>query len=417
MFFFLKPISLLGQADSAMTSDLSGSLTIQDTSKALQEVYDLIQTQYYETGNIDENAMSRQAVASFVNTLWDPFSSYLEPLENKDFTEALEWMSTLEGIGAYLSKKDAGVIVEQVVKASPAAQAWIKALDMIVKVNGSGIQHLSLPEVVAQIRGERGTTVDLTLVRAGTGGMEFFEKKVTRDTISIPSVTSKLLTGSDSQVFGYLALSIFWEETNTLMMKELNGFLKNNIDWLILDLRANGGGLLPEAVTIASHFLPLGTPVVTAKYRLYSDQTYTSEWTNDISVPVVILVDEWTASASEILALALRESLCLSDSDCATPFPCPALKEGRDACIRESRVLIVGQKTFGKWSIQVLQPVSFGGSVKLTVGKRFSPSWKTIDHEWIEPDLVIPFDADRYYKDGYDTQLEKAIAILSQKQL
>ena len=373
------------------SQDLSWSLNVSDTNQALQEIYDLIQTEYYDTGAIDQNKMSRQAVASFVNALGDPFSSYLEPIENKDFTEALEWTQTIEGIGAYLGKKDAGVVVEEVIKSSPASEAGIKALDLIIKINGSGIQNLSLPEVVKKIRGPRGTTVDLTLVRANSGTMEILQKKLTRDSIVIPSVSAKMLTGKNNQNIAYIALSLFGEETNRLMINELTTILQKKPIWLILDLRGNGGGLLPEAVTIASHFLPLGSPVVMAKYRLYNTEMYKSEWTHDIDIPVVILVDEWTASASEILALALKEN--------------------------RKDVTIVGSKTFGKWSIQSLQPVSFGGSVKLTVGKRFSPSGKTIDHEWIVPDIVVSLDLERYRKDNNDTQLEKAKSILSQKAL
>ena len=160
MSFLVVSLMLPGYRLSApiqpdLNAELSGSLRIKDTSDALEEVYKLIQTQYYDTGAIDENKMSRQAVASFVNALGDPFSSYLEPVENKDFSEALEGNQTIEGIGAYLVKKDAGVVIEEVIKSSPAAQAGLKPLDMIVKVNGSGIQNLSLRDVVKQIRGPR----------------------------------------------------------------------------------------------------------------------------------------------------------------------------------------------------------------------------------------------------------------------
>lgn len=400
----------------------SGSMTLESTAKALEEVYGMIQAQYYDTWSIDQTVMSRQAIASFVNALWDPFSSYLEPVENKDFTDALEWTQTIEWIGAYLTKKDAGVIVEQVVKSSPAAQVGIKPLDIIIKVNGSGIQSLSLSDVVEKIRGPRGTTVDLTLVRSGSWATQFIEKTVTRDTITIPSVSSKILTWKQWQHIGYISLSIFGAETDKLLQQEIQTLQKIWMSWLILDLRGNGWWLLPEAVTVASHFLSIGTPVVQAKYRIYTSQTYLSEWTNDLDLPLVILVDGGTASASEIVALALRESTCWWWSwsvlrDCIDPFPCPELKEWRNACLTSSRVLIIWQQTFGKWSIQVLQPVTFGGSLKLTVGKWFSPSGKTIDKVWITPDIIVDMDPERYLKDGIDAQLQKGLDILSQKRL
>lgn len=397
-----------------LDAELSGSLSIKDTSHALEEVYSLIQTQYYDTWAIDQNKMSRQAVASFINALGDPFSSYLEPIENKDFTEALEGTQTLEGIGAYLTKKDAGVIIEQVIKSSPAAQAGLKPLDMIVKVDGTGIQNLSLQDVVKKIRWPRGTSVDIDIVRVASGWLEFLTKKVIRDIITIPSVSAKILTGKNATIIGYLSLSIFGEDTNDLIKKEIIDFKKNNISWLILDLRWNGGGLLPEAVTIASHFLPLGTPIVSAKYRLYNDQIYRSEGTADLQLPLVILVDEGTASASEIITLAIKEGICG-----------PVLQWTWDilswtnntTIINNCSVTIVGTKTFGKWSIQVLQPVSFGGSVKLTVGKWFAPSGLSIDHNGIVPDVEIIVDPEQYRKDSKDIQLDKALEILSQKRL
>lgn len=374
-----------------LNAELSWSLRIKDTSDALEEVYKLVQTQYYDTWAIDENKMSRQAVASFVNALGDPFSSYLEPVENKDFSEALEGNQTIEGIGAYLVKKDAGVVIEEVIKSSPAAQAGLKSLDMIVKVNGSGIQNLPLRDVVKQIRGPRWTAVNIELVRVWSGGLEVIQKDIIRDSITIPSVSAKIITGKNNIALWYLSLSIFGEDTDNLIKKEIINFKKSKISWLILDLRGNGGWLISEAVTISSHFLPLGTPIVKSKYRLFNDQTYVSEWTDDLDLPLVILVDEGTASASEILTLALKEY--------------------------DATTTVIGQKTFGKWTIQSLQPVSFWGSVKLTIGKRLSPSGKSIDHIWIVPDIEITIDPVQYLKDGKDTQLDKAIAILSQKRL
>ena len=111
-----------------------------------------IRDRYYDTGAIDQTKMSRQAMSAFVDALWDPFSSYLPPAEGKEFTDSIDWKESIEGIGAVLSKKDGGAIIEEVLKSSPAAQAWLQPLDLIVKVNGSGLQTLSIGEIVQQIR-------------------------------------------------------------------------------------------------------------------------------------------------------------------------------------------------------------------------------------------------------------------------
>lgn len=389
---------------------LSGdSLTLDDTKKAFQEIYDLVSLQYYDTGAIDQTKMSRQAMSAFVDALWDPFSSYLPPAEGKEFTDSIDWKESIEGIWAVLSKKDGGAIIEEVLKSSPAAQAWLQPLDLIVKVNGSGLQTLSIGEIVQQIRWPRWTKVVLTIARTSSWWIiKFIEQEVVRDTIIIPSVNSKIITWKKWESLWYIALSIFAQDTDEKLQIEIKKLKDQKILWLVLDLRWNGGGLLPESVDVASHFLPIGTPVVQSKYRIYSDMTYKAEGNDTLShIPMVILVNGMTASASEIITLGIKEWRCKNIVVWTWRIQNKWFEKDCD-------VLIVWEQTFGKWSIQNLQELSFGGSVKLTVGKRFAPSGLSINHIGIAPDIMIPFDQDRYHKDGFDNQLEKAKTILSQ---
>ncbi len=382
---------------------LSGDyLTIEDSTKAMKEIYDLISTQYYTTWSINQPMMSRQAMSAFVDALWDPFSSYLPPEEGKELNDAIDGQENIEGIGAVLSKKDNGVLVEEVLKSSPAAQSDVRPLDMIMKVNGSWLQNLTIGEVVKKIRWEKWSEVNLTIARYWSWDIvEIVEKKIIRDTISIPSITSKVFTLPKKKI-GYIAISLFAQNTDEKLIQEIDNLKSQSVSWIILDLRWNGWGLLPESVDVASHFLKIGTDVVKVKYRIYKDNTYEAEWNDTLSdLPLVILVDGFTASASEIITLAIKEWRC---KDIIWNW------EFSDAC----DVVIVWNTTFGKGSIQNLQDLSFGWSIKLTVWKWFAPSGRSIDHIGIEPDIKISFEKERYMKDGYDNQLEQAKKIFSQ---
>ncbi len=392
------------------SSSSSGDvLSLDDSKKAFEELYHLISIQYYDTWAIDQAKMSRQAMSAFVDALWDPFSSYLPPMESKEIHDSIHWYESIEGIGAVLSKKDGGVLVEEVLKSSPAAQAWIQPLDLIIKVNGSGLQQLSIGEIVRQIRGPKWTTVNLTIARTSADTIDIIEKDVVRDTILIPSVSSKIFSGSvkDHKIW-YIALSLFAQDTDERLQNEIIELEKQWISWLVLDLRWNGGGLLPESVDVASHFLPIGTDIVQVKYRLYSDNMYKAEWNDTLShIPLVILVDGFTASASEIIALGIKEWRCKNSVLWTWRIQYSWFNQ-------DCNVLIVWEKTFGKWSIQNLQELSFWWSLKLTVGKWFAPSGLSIDHVGKDPDITVLFDKERYQKDWFDSQLEKAKTILSQ---
>lgn len=388
--------------------------SLDATYEALEETMELIQSQYYETWSIDLDVMSRQAIAAFVDALGDPFSSYLEPITDQSFNEALQGETNIEGIGAYISKKDDVFLVEELIKWSPAMLGGVKPLDVIVKIDGSGLQDLNLMEAVERIRGPRGTEVVLTILRQTSSWAHIQDISLTRDSVSIPSVSYELLTGAQGEKIAYLALSIFGEETNRLLLSHIAAIREAQVAGIILDLRGNGGGLLPESVTVASHFLPRETSIVTADYRLYRPETYRSEGPYELDMPLIILVDEMTASASEIIAAAIKEWRCgmgsikIGSGEISTGESKSVTSQDADSC----HVFLVGQKTFGKWSIQILQPMSFGGSIKLTIGKWLTPSGLSVDQVGILPDYPVVFDRQRYERDNYDTQLEKAKELL-----
>jgi carboxyl-terminal processing protease len=212
------------------------------------------------------------------------------------------------------------------------------------------------------------------------------EKEVLRDKVLVPSVTSEIFTWKNK--IWYINISIIWEETEKLLKQNINDFKNQNIKWIILDLRWNWWWLLPIAVEISSHFVPKDKVIVTAKYKIFNDEIYSSKWYSDLqNIPIVILVDWMTASAWEIIALALQEQIWAK---------------------------LVWTQTFGKWSIQTMEEFTDTTSLKYTIWKRYSPSNKNIDKIWITPDYIIEFDKDKYIKDKIDNQLEKTKEVINQ---
>ncbi len=380
----------------------TGSLQIEDSAEYFQELYREISTHFYHTGDIDAEKMLHNAMWSFVNALWDPFSSYMPPEEAKEFDESISGNDSFEGIGAVLSQKDQGVMIEEVLKDSPAQQAWLMPLDLIIKVDGEIIQWLPIREVVNKIRGPKETTVELSIMRtnkdSAQDAVEFLTKEVVRDIIVIPTVSSKIIDYNNKKNIWYISLGIFAQDTDQRLVLALQEIMSwTQLDGLIIDLRGNGWGLLPEAVRIASRFLPKGVDVVQVKYRLYADATYKSEWWQLVSdVPLVILIDEYSASASEILALALRSYYC---------------NAGWERFSEWCRLLIVWKSSFGKGSIQQLQYLQSGGSLKITVWNWYPIDGVSINMIGILPDIEVTFDRELYQAGDIDTQLDRALQL------
>ena len=209
-----------------------------------------------------------------------------------------------------------------------------------------------------------------------------FRIPITRDDVSIPSVTSEIFK-QDWKNLLYLEISIISNQTTALLLEEVKEAkeLVGNIDWIILDLRWNSWGYLEEAVILLGHFFPRDTLLVKSEYKAYENIDHLSKWRWELgNYPIVILVDQLTASAGEIIAIMFQES-------------------GKT---------IIWMQTFWKWSIQAVQDFKDGSSLKYTIGKWFSPNYINVDKEWITPDVVVERDYEQYQKDWTDNQLETA---------
>ena len=358
-----------------------GSASINGWYQRFDTIYQILKESYYDQDKLNTGVMLESAVKAFVDGMWDPYTVYMDSKENSWFHQELKGETDFEWIGAVVSKKEYYVMIEEVLKWSPAYLAGLLPLDRIVMIGSWATKDLDVNQAVEKIRWPKGTTVKLTIERVKKDGSKtIVEKTVTRDKLSVPSVTSQIFTGQKK--IGYINISIIGEETENLMKTTVTEMKKAKVQWIILDLRGNGGGLLPIANEIVSHFLPKNKLVTTAKYKIFQDEEYLSRWYNDLTgLPVIVLVDGMTASAGEIIAMALQEQMWAK---------------------------LVGTQTFGKWSIQTMDEFTDGASLKYTIGRRYSPTGKNIDKIWVTPDVLIEFDVDLYTKDRTDNQLEKA---------
>lgn len=358
------------------------------TYERFDTIYTLLHTSYYDTDKLNTGKMLNNALKAYVDGIDDPYTVYMDSDQNSWFQEELKWESEFEGIGAVISKKDYYIQVDEIIKWSPAFNAGLKILDRIVMIETGTTKNMDINEAVSHIRGPKGTKVKLTIERISKNGdKELIEKEITRDKLTIPSVNGKVLTWTNGQKLGYINISIIGEETENLLKTTISDLKKENIKGIILDLRGNGGGLLPVAVEIASHFIPKGKLVVSTKYTTFEDEKLVSAGYGDLEgLPVVVLVDGLTASAGEIIALALQQNIWAQ---------------------------LVWTQTFGKGSIQTMVDFDDGASLKYTVGKRYAPNNVNIDTTGATPDVLIEFDADAYLAKATDNQLEKAKEVIT----
>lgn len=337
-----------------------------------------------------EKSMLDSAVKAYVDGLGDPYTTYLDAVEFSGLQHELEWEGQIEGIWAVVGKKEYYIQIEEVIKGSPAFKAGLLPLDRIIMIGTGETKNLTTYEAVSLIRGKKWTKVKFGIERPqNSWENQYLVIEVERDTIDVPSVRSKILTHNNQKIW-YIEISIFWEQTNKLLTRAISDSVNENVSGIVLDLRGNGGGLLPVAVDLAGHFLEPWTLVVKTDFYTYQKADYRAKGFGELKeFPIVVLIDKMSASASEILALALRE--------------------------QGSNVKILGTSSFWKGTIQTLKDFDDQTSLKYTVGKRFWPQWTSIDKIGITPDIEVAFDMTGYIEKKIDNQLEKALEILTNK--
>lgn len=377
--------SIIGKIKDQLRAEEVGSLG--QRYWRFEEVLDVLQLEYIEQDKVKVDLMIEDALKAFVDAIDDPYTVYLDAAQYSGLQQDLKGEGELEWIWAVVDKKEYYILIQEVLKQSPAAKAGLMPLDRVIAINGESVKDLDINQAVAKIRGPKWTQVTISIERLDKNDdKQLLDIVVTRDTISVPSVTHEIYTLNNKKTVGYINISVIGEETEKLLAKSIVDLKQNKVSGIILDLRWNGGGFLPIAVQISSHFIPKGKLVVSAKYSGYPEEKMTSLWYNDLTnLPVVVLVDTMTASAGEIIALALQEQI---------------------------GARIVWTQTFGKGSIQTLYDFADGDSLKYTVGKWYAPNGENIDKVGITPDVTIEFDVDQYKANRKDNQLEEAKNIM-----
>lgn len=336
---------------------------IQDPEKEVNPalmwgVWRLLQKHYIAPEKMQTQEMLYGAVAGLVEAIGDPYTVFMTPTENQQFHQSLQ--GTLEGIGAELTLRDGIVVVVAPLKGSPAAEAGLQPEDIILKVNGEDMTNKSLVQVVEKIRGPKGTQVELTVERPGEE--EFLTITITRNEIHVPSVESELKETSTGGTIGYVALNQFGDDSVQETREALEELLEHDLDGLVFDVRFNGGGYLEGAVDLVSFFLSEGKVVSVQRRSGEPIHHYVTGHPIAADIPMVILINEGSASASEILAGALQD---------------------------HKRATIVGKKSFGKGTVQEVFDLPGGSSIRVTTAKWLTPNGKDLSSEGVMPDIAV----------------------------
>ncbi|MFZ2520410.1 MAG: S41 family peptidase, partial [Anaerolineae bacterium] len=356
----------------------AGTIAAQDKElKLFWEAMTLLQDGFYGDVPSGQN-LQYAAIRGVVSSLDDRFTSFMTADEAQRFEDSLD--GSFEGIGAQVDKTedDKGARIVEVYPGFPAATAGVRRNDIITAVDGQDIGPLSLTEIISHIRGPRGTTVTLTIRREGEDAP--LEISVTRARIEIPVVESKMLAGN----IGYVKLQEFSRPAPERLKTALKELLDQEPVGLILDLRGNPGGLLDVAVEVGSQFVAAGDILIERKKDGSEEHFSVRTGGLAIGVPLAVLVNEGSASASEIVAGAIQDA---------------------------GRGPLVGTKTFGKGSVQLPQTLSDGSMLRVTIAHWFTPKGRGIHGTGLEPDIPIELsEQDR--SAGRDPQLDKAVEYL-----
>ncbi|PKR86240.1 S41 family peptidase [Heyndrickxia camelliae] len=333
---------------------LKGQQVLPDLSKIAQ-AYDLIMKSYVK--KVDEKQLVEGAIQGMVGTLNDPFSVYMDAKTATQFNNSLD--SSFEGIGAEVAQKDGKIVIVAPYKDSPAEKAGLRPKDVIVKIDGVSTHGLDLTEATTKIRGKKGTSVTLEIQREGASNPLTFVVK--RESIPLETVFSAIKKQGEKSI-GYLEITQFSKDTAVDFNQKLQKLESQNISGLIIDVRGNPGGYLSSVEDMLKGLVPNDKPYFQIEQRNGDKLPYYSKLKQKKSYPIAVLVDEGSASAAEILASSLQEA---------------------------DGYTLIGEKTFGKGTVQTAMPLGDGSSIKLTMYKWLTPDGNWIHQKGIKPNIEV----------------------------
>jgi carboxyl-terminal processing protease len=340
-------------------------------------------------GTADQKKRLDGAISGMVASANDPYTFYLEPKANNLFRTDLQ--GSFGGIGAELTVKNNLVTVVSALQGTPADLAGIKAQDIVVAVNGTKTLGMNFNDIINTIRGPKGSEVELTLGRQGQD--QPLKIKVTRDTITVKSVSSSAIGDNDS--YSYIKVNQFGDDTVTLLQSALTDAKTSGKKGIVMDMRNNPGGYLDSSVTAIGMVIPdtinssdpklKARAAVLERFKDGTEQVHKAANQSIVgNIPMVVVVNGGSASAAEIFAGAMKDY---------------------------GRAKVIGTKTFGKGSVQTLVDLDNGGSVKVTIAKWFTPLGVGIDGKGIDPDVIVPL-GDKEVPTKSDAQIAKALELL-----
>ena len=340
-------------------------------------VWNLLHENFVDKDNVKTQDLVYGAIEGMVGSLDDPYTVFFPPVESKAFTEQIQ--GAFGGVGIEIGMRDNVLTVIAPIKDTPAYSAGLLAGDRIIKIDDKSTEGMKVQEAVTLIRGPKGTTVTLTIFRESLKTTK--EVQLTRETIKIPAVEWELKNGS----VAYLQVLVFNQNVDEEFHKAAVEITKSSATRIVLDLRNNPGGLLDSAVNLAGYFLDEGKTVTIQREGSGSETIFKTERNALLkNYPVVILINKGSASASEILAGALRDN---------------------------RNIALVGETSFGKGSVQDIFNLPQGASVKITFAKWFTPNGSSIDENGIEPNVAVERTEEDFEKD-LDPQLDKALELI-----
>jgi len=369
--------STTGNPSSAETTPITVEGADKDQLfEPFWQAWDIVHDQYLEQP-VDDTLLMQGAISGMLDALGDPYTSYMDPIEYEEQQQPLN--GEYEGIGVYVDTSGDMLVIISPIPDTPAEAVGLKSGDQIIGVNGEDVTGIDGSLVIRRILGPEGTSVRITIKREG---MDPFEVEIMRAKIDIPSVAGKMLDNN----IAYIELATFGEETPDELHSTLEELLANDPVGLILDLRYNGGGYLDTAIAVVSEFIPGNKIVVYEEFGDGSRNEIKSS-SNGIArdIPLIILVNEGSASASEITAGAIQDY---------------------------DRGLLVGTTTFGKGLVQSWIPLENDqGAMRVTIARWLTPNGNQVQETGLKPDYVVEYTEEDYNND-VDPQLEKAIEVL-----
>lgn len=344
-------------------------------------VWDLLKTKYVDANKLDSRVLFYGAIKGMLAATGDPYTTFFDPNENKKFSEDIS--GNFEGIGAELGIKNGILTIVSPLQGSPAEKAGLRSGDKIIKIDGKMSADMTTDEAVNQIRGPKGTNVVLTIFREGAQDTQ--DITVKRDTIVVKSVNYEIKDNNIADI----KITRFGDDTTKAFAEAITKAKTQNVRGLIIDLRNNPGGYLESAVDIASKLLPKGQVVVIEESGDKTQQKMYARGGDVASgIATVVLINEGSASASEILAGALHDN--------------------------RSNVTLVGKKSFGKGSVQEFIDLPQGTAAKITVARWLTPSGKQINEQGIKPDKEVDLTVDDF-NNNRDPQFDAAMQTLKDK--